>query len=134
MFEAKARNRRDEPFAPQAAWRWLAVATLIGAAALGCVRSARLEARVTHVDRALAEAEARGALRCAPRELAIAQSHLEFARLESERGDTASAFAHLDVADENARAARLLSEPGRCESPGDAGASLYPLPDARTAP
>jgi OOP family OmpA-OmpF porin len=85
-----------------------------------CASSARLQARVDQVGRALTEAEAHGAMRCAPRELAIAQSQLEFARLEREQGDSTSAIAHLELADENVRAARLLSAAERCEGPSEA--------------
>jgi OOP family OmpA-OmpF porin len=111
--------------APSWAWahrlcRGLALAGLAAASVAGCAGSARLDARVAQLGGALAEAEAHGALRCAPRELAIAQSQLEFARLEREQGDAASALAHLDVGDENVRAAQLLSRSGRCEDPNDA--------------
>lgn len=98
--------------------RGLALAGLASVA--GCAGSARLDARVAQLGGALAEAEAHGAMRCAPRELAIAQSQLEFARLEREQGDAASALAHLDIGDENVRAAQLLSTSGRCEDPSDA--------------
>jgi len=110
--------------APRARARLLtfavALAGLAAAGLAGCARSARLDARIVQLSGGLAEAEAHGAMRCAPRELAIAQSQLEFARLEREQGDAASALAHLDIADENVRAARLLSAPGRCEGPSDA--------------
>jgi OmpA-OmpF porin, OOP family len=109
--------------APRRASRLSVAVALVGLAAAGlggCARSARLDARVTELGGALAEAEAHGAMRCAPRELAIAQSQLEFARLERDQGDAASALAHLDSADENVRAARLLTAPGRCEDPSEA--------------
>jgi OmpA-OmpF porin, OOP family len=98
----------------------VALVGLTAAGLEGCARSARLDARATQLSAGLAEAEAHGAMRCAPRELAIAQSHLEFARLEREQGDAARALAHLDIADENVRAAQLLSAPGRCEDPSEA--------------
>src|SRR5687767_6715790 len=98
----------------------LVLAGLAAASVAGCARSARLDTRVAQLGGALAEAEAHGAMRCAPRELAIAQSQLEFARLEREQGDAASALAHLDIGDENVRAAQLLSTSGRCEDPSDA--------------
>jgi OmpA-OmpF porin, OOP family len=100
--------------------RGTALAGLAAASLAGCAWSARLDARVARLGGALAEAEAHGAMRCAPRELAIAQSQLEFARLEREQGDAASALAHLDIGDENVRAAQLLSTPERCEDPSDA--------------
>lgn len=105
----------------------LGAASLVAAALAGCTRSARLNGRVDQIAAALAEAEARGAMRCAPRELAIAQSQLEFARVEREQGDAARELAHLDAADENVRAAQLLSEPTRCSTPSEA-ASPPPAP------
>jgi len=98
----------------------VALAGFAAAGLAGCARSARLDTRVTELGGALVEAEAHGAMRCAPRELAIARSQLEFARLEREQGDAASALAHLDIGDENVRAARLLSTSGRCEDPSEA--------------
>lgn len=41
--------------------------------------------------------QARAAQRCAPRELALAESHLAFAQLEFEQGDTHRATEHLAV-------------------------------------
>lgn len=110
------------PGASRRSWA-LVLAGLAAATQAGCAWSARLDARVAQLGGALAEAEAHGAMRCAPRELAIAQSQLEFARLEREQGDAASALAHLDLGDENVRAARLLSTSGRCEDRGGADAS-----------
>ncbi len=82
--------------------------------ALGCARDARLDRRVDEVALSLAQVEARGAMRCAPRELAIARSHLEFAQLDRQRGSAARALQHLDVAEENVRAAGVLAEPTSC--------------------
>jgi len=94
----------------------------------GCFHNARLDARVEQIAAALGQAEAAGALRCAPRELATARSQLEFARLEREQGDASRAFAHLDVADDNVRAARLLSEPRRCGGATEAPDTTEPPP------
>lgn len=92
-------------------------AVAAGMLLLGCARSTRLDREIDRVAGALAEAEAQGARRCAPRELAIAQSRLDFARLEREQGSVADASEHLDVAIENAQAAALLSTPERCPPP-----------------
>jgi hypothetical protein len=81
---------------------------------LGCARNARLDDRVNDVALSLGKVEAQGAMRCAPRELAIARSHLEFAQLERQQGFTARALEHLEVAAENVRAASVLVEPARC--------------------
>jgi hypothetical protein len=62
-------------------------------------------------------ADQNGAMRCAPRQLAVARSHLEFAYLEREQGFSSRAQYHLRIADEHARAANLLSPPDRCRTP-----------------
>jgi OmpA-OmpF porin, OOP family len=121
-YFSRSAHARSWPGASRRSWG-LVLAGLAAATQAGCAWRARLDARVAQLGGALAEAEVHGAMRCAPRELAIAQSQLEFARLEREQGDAASALAHLDLGDENVRAARLLSTSGRCEDPGDADAS-----------
>jgi OOP family OmpA-OmpF porin len=81
---------------------------------LGCMRSARLDQQVDRIGQLLLDAEANGALRCAPRELAVARSQLEFAELERAQGFSSKAEQHLVAADQNARAAKLLSPPEHC--------------------
>jgi hypothetical protein len=95
----------------------LAVVLSALALACACQSGAELRRRVDDTARSLRDVEARGAMRCAPRELALAQSHLEFARLERDRGAPTRAHQHLDVADENVRAAAELSPVGRCSKP-----------------
>jgi hypothetical protein len=56
-------------------------------------------------------------MRCAPRQLAIARSHLEFAELERQQGFNSRAEYHLRVASQHARAAKLLSPPEHCAAP-----------------
>lgn len=82
--------------------------------AAGCASAAQLDAYVGQIEQALLEAEAAGAMNCAPRELAMARSHLRFAQLEREQGFPKRARQHLDVADENARGAQVLSPAGHC--------------------
>lgn len=83
---------------------------------LACTQPA-LDQHFEDVDRVLMNAERAGAMRCAPRQLAVARSHLEFARLEREQGFSSRARSHLRIADEHARAAMLLSPADRCASP-----------------
>jgi OOP family OmpA-OmpF porin len=90
-----------------------AVLVLLGVAS-GCASAADLSQRMDRVARAVVAVEARGAMRCAPRELAVARSHLEFARLEEEQGFPSRARQHLDVAEENVEAASALSPLGKC--------------------
>ena len=51
-----------------------------------------------------------GAYTCAPKELALAVSHVDFAETELGEGDFLRAQEHMDVAIENAQAAVKLSE------------------------
>jgi OmpA-OmpF porin, OOP family len=85
--------------------------------ALACGANGQLDQQIDQLTRALATVEARGALRCAPRELAISRSHLEFARLERDQGFPERARQHLDVADENVWAASVLTPADRCADP-----------------
>ena len=65
--------------------------------------------------RSLAEqAEHNGAIRCAPRELALAKSHIEFAAAELDKGFFPRATEHLDIARANAHAAYEMSPPEKC--------------------
>jgi hypothetical protein len=95
---------------------------------LSCGSAARLDRELARVGRSLTEVEARGALRCAPRELAVARSQLEFAALEREQGFPSRAERHLDLADENVRAASVLTPPGHCTD------SVAPAPSPAVTP
>jgi OmpA-OmpF porin, OOP family len=64
------------------------------------------------------QAERNGALRCAPRELAMAKSHLTFATVELDQGFLFRAKEHLDLAQANAHAAYDLSPPQKCAERG----------------
>jgi hypothetical protein len=94
------------------------LAGIAGLAFSGCSGSVDVDRQIDRVAETISAAEARGALRCAPRELAIARSHLEFAQLEQEQGFPSRARQHLDVAEENMEAAIVLSPPARCASAG----------------
>jgi OmpA-OmpF porin, OOP family len=89
---------------------------LAWAAALGfsCARNVALDSQVDRIGQLLLDAEASGAMRCAPREMAVARSQLEFATLEHEQGFTSRAEQHLLLADQHARAALLLSPATHC--------------------
>ena len=89
----------------------LACGTAFG---LGCSRNVALDAQVDRIGQLLLDAEDSGAMRCAPRELAVARSQLEFAELEHEQGFTSRAEQHLLLADQHARAALLLSPATYC--------------------
>lgn len=60
------------------------------------------------------KAEANGAMRCAPRELALAKAHIEFAQVRLDQGKFSDAESHLEIAEPNAHAALDLSPADRC--------------------
>lgn len=76
-----------------------------------------MDAQIARIGQAIVEAEASGALRCAPRELAVARSQLSFAEMERTQGFSSKAEAHLRTADRHAQAARLLSPSDHCRPP-----------------
>ena len=57
-------------------------------------------------------------MRCAPRELALAKSHLKFATIEIDQGFYPRAKDHLQIAQANAHAAYDLSPPQKCSERG----------------
>jgi OOP family OmpA-OmpF porin len=59
-----------------------------------------------------------GAYVCAPRELALARAHFEFAGVALTHGNPQRAAQHLDEAEENVGAAKALSPKERCH-PGE---------------
>jgi OOP family OmpA-OmpF porin len=101
---------------------WVGYALAL-AGALGCMRSTQLDLQVDRIGQLLLDAEANGAMRCAPRELAVARSQLEFAELERAQGFSSRAEQHLMAADQNARAAKLLSPPEHCRPQPEGGSA-----------
>jgi outer membrane protein OmpA-like peptidoglycan-associated protein len=91
--------------------RW-AVALLLVAAG-GCA-GMQLQTNVRQVRTIAKEAKDNGAVKCAPRELALAETHLDFAEHELDQGDYFRAREHVQIADENARQAYRLSPRDRC--------------------
>jgi hypothetical protein len=74
----------------------------------------RLPSEVARLEQLAFDAEQRGARRCAPRELAIGRSQLEFAKIEDAQGFASKANEHLRLAEQNVQAARLLSSAEHC--------------------
>jgi hypothetical protein len=69
---------------------------------------------IARLEQLALSAERDGALRCAPRELAVGRSQLEFAAIEDAQGYASRAREHLRLAEQNVQAARLRSDPARC--------------------
>ncbi len=84
------------------------------ATAVSCAEAPLLRGQIAGLTDDVAKAEKNGARRCAPRELAMAQSHLKFAATELDQGEVSNAAAHLAIAEENAHAALAESPEGRC--------------------
>jgi OmpA-OmpF porin, OOP family len=101
--------------------RWAAsVVVALTATVSGCA-GLQLTQNVHQVRAIAKEARDNGAYRCAPRELALAETHLEFATVELDQGDYFRARDHLQIADENARLAHRLSPRDRCAAPPKPG-------------
>jgi OmpA-OmpF porin, OOP family len=99
---------RPRPRGAARLWR-----TLVLCAGLGCAGN-ELAVRAREVRDVIKTARDNGAYRCAPRELAIAESHVDFAERELDQGDYFRAKDHLQVADSNARQALRLSPADHC--------------------
>src|SRR5215472_10271853 len=94
------------------------LASLLAVALLGsaCSQGPALRGKIKGLTTTVQDAEKNGAMRCAPRELAIAKSNLEFALIDLDQGRFAKAEAHMAKAEPNAQAAFSMSPPDRCTS------------------
>jgi OOP family OmpA-OmpF porin len=85
---------------------------------VSCTQGPKLRGKIEGLEQIAEQAERNGAVRCAPRELAIAQSHLKFARIELAQGYLSKANHHIWIAEPNAQAALFLSPPQYCTDRG----------------
>lgn len=104
---------------------WILAAVLAAAALTGCA-GRRVRAQTGATAALITTARDNGALRCAPVELAMAESHNDIARYDLDRGDVASARRSAAVAEINAQLAVEKSPKLTCldlsapvPSPGD---------------
>jgi OmpA-OmpF porin, OOP family len=105
-------------------------AALYAVVEAGCAGN-DLAVRARQVRDVIKTARDNGAYRCAPRELAVAESHIDFADRDLDQGDYFRAKDHLQVADANARQALRLSPPDHCltenaGTPGDSDGDGVP--------
>ncbi len=107
-----------------------AIAALAVLALAGCAAASSLQGRIDGLRDVIEQAERNGAYQCAPRALAQARAHLDFAHEELERGNVSEADYHYTIAEPNARAAMTLSPPERC-SPRDVVVQRTPEPGDR---
>jgi len=107
----------------RAARALLVVLAALASGALGCSHTAAMRGRIAGLEDVVEEAEKNGAMKCAPRELATAKAHLQFASTKLDQGESVAAASHIDLAEPNARAALAQSPPDRCVTgqarPGD---------------
>jgi hypothetical protein len=87
---------------------------LVGGASACAELSASSAQRVELVRRSLDAVTRAGAYECAPRELALARAHFEFANIELRHGAPLRAADHLDQAQDNLGAAQVRSPQQRC--------------------
>ncbi len=97
---------------------WVLPVALMGAMTTGCGADNALRGKVDGYTRIAKQAKDNGAIRCAPRELAMAEAHLEFAMIEMEQGVMSRANYHLALGAVNAQAAYDLSPPQYCAERG----------------
>jgi len=92
----------------------LAALAVLALVLVGCAQAQSMRGRIQGLSQIADEAEKNGARRCAPRELALAQSHLRFATTKLDQGELSAAADHVAQAEPNARAARDLSPADKC--------------------
>ncbi len=110
--------------------RWLGrVALLCGAASLlSCAQVPRMRGDLEGLTKLADQAERNGAVRCAPRELALAKANLRFATTDLDQGQLFKSDAHLQIARANAQAAYDLSPPAKCAERGFVDTEIPPPP------
>jgi OmpA-OmpF porin, OOP family len=95
----------------------------------GCKAATQMRGRIAGVRNIAELAAQNGAMKCAPRELALARAHLEFSELALAEGSLSLAEAQLDTAETNAKAALGQSPPEHCTAgapqPGDRDGDGY---------
>jgi OmpA-OmpF porin, OOP family len=114
---------------------WLGLLAVFASA---CAQESAMRGRLRGLNTTLDDAEKNGAMRCTPRELAIARSQLEFAAIDLDQGEETLAQGHLTRAEPNAQAAFQNSPPDRCTSrafvevaPADRDTDGDGIPDSR---
>jgi outer membrane protein OmpA-like peptidoglycan-associated protein len=106
------------------------MAALAALCLCGCEHAQVVDRGIDGVQNRLEQVLSAGAYYCAPRELALARAHLEFARVELTQGNSYGAEDHLEEAELNARAAERLSPRERCAgSPAGPAVSEIPHTD-----
>lgn len=98
--------------------RWALLTASTAMLFVACGQAPKLRGQIEGLQKLANQAERNGAIRCAPRELALAQSNLKFAAMELDQGFVSNAKRHLWIAEPNAHAAVFLSPPQYCAERG----------------
>ena len=106
--------------------RWLVA--LAGLAAFAGCAGTRLRERNRATSDLVHQVREAGARQCAPRELAIAETNVEFADRELDKGDYFRAKEHVQIAAVAVREARKLTQPGVCEALTEVAPAPPPAP------
>ncbi|MEW6432716.1 MAG: OmpA family protein [Myxococcota bacterium] len=88
----------------------LASAVLLLAAVTACHSGPQIRASADIIKTDIERARRSNAVRCAPRELAMAEANLDFALGELDQGNSSRAYHHITVAEANAKKAVALSK------------------------
>jgi OOP family OmpA-OmpF porin len=86
------------------------LAALCLATLAGCATGGKLKRNAEVLTQDAAKARNSGAMRCAPRELALGEANLEFGKAEIDWGNASRATDHLKVAEQNLKKALELSK------------------------
>jgi outer membrane protein OmpA-like peptidoglycan-associated protein len=81
---------------------------------VGCDKAPNLRGRIAGLHDVADSAEKNGAMRCAPRELALTRAYTQFAEIELRKGALARAEDFVQRAELNAKATKLQSPPEYC--------------------
>lgn len=95
---------------------------LAACVAVGCGHADALGGRLAALEAKADEARSLGARRCAPQELALADTHARLARDALARADLDDAADHLTLGEPNAGAAVTLAQEGCPDPPPGEGA------------
>jgi hypothetical protein len=96
--------------------RRLGSSLIVALLVTSCAQGPAMRGKMRGLSTTVADAEKNGAMTCAPRELAVAKSELEFAEIDLDQGQLSNAEAHLAKAEPNAQAAYAMSPADRCTS------------------
>ncbi|MBN2717848.1 MAG: OmpA family protein [Deltaproteobacteria bacterium] len=86
----------------------------VGLVTVGCAATRTMRYGIADGQKRIQQVEANGARRCAPRELALARAHLQFALLEIEQGMGSRARKHYATALQNLDLAEKKSPAEQC--------------------